>query len=186
MDDNSILDSDLLSNSDSDKIHVDLIDTTKFIILCFLTLGIYSIWWMYKSWKHFKEKDMLDIIPAARAIFSILFAYSLFERIQVYAHSNGYNKSYSSGLLFVGYLISSILTNAIPDDLWQFIIVMTVIAICFLILPFKALNYAIMNSDYYHGVYQKGFNARQWVLIGIGLVFTLLIIAGSLLPEEDF
>lgn len=58
-----------------------LLNLNQFILLSVLSLGLYNIWWMFKTWRFFLQKDQLDIQPAFRAIFSIFFLYGLFERI---------------------------------------------------------------------------------------------------------
>lgn len=111
-----ILDLNITDESNS-KTEIELVDGTKVLILSLVSFGLYGIWWIYKSWRFFKEKDGLDIMPAARAIFSIFFLYSLFENIQTYARSNGYKKSYSSGTLFAGQIIFG-LASRLPAPFW--------------------------------------------------------------------
>jgi len=36
-----------------------------FIFLSIITLGLYSVWWIYKAWRFFQQKEMIDIMPAA-------------------------------------------------------------------------------------------------------------------------
>ena len=72
MKDENILDSDVRSEA-SDLEPQYVISQSKFVVLSFLTLGLYGVWWMFKSWKFFKEYEKEDIMPAARAIFSIIF-----------------------------------------------------------------------------------------------------------------
>ena len=74
----------------------ELVSVNNFIILFFLTMGLYGAWWMYKAWRYFKKIDNSDIMPAMRTIFSIFYLYGLMQRIQEFAHSKGYNQSYSS------------------------------------------------------------------------------------------
>jgi len=64
-----------ISNSDSDnnKIEIELINVPKFILLHVLSGGLYGLWWIYKSWKFFKVKEASDIWPIPRAIFSFFF-----------------------------------------------------------------------------------------------------------------
>jgi hypothetical protein len=167
-------------NLDDNKESVELIGVNKFIILYFLSLGLYGPWWMYKSWNFFKVKDGLDIIPAARAIFAIFFTFQLFERILNFAKSNGYTNSYSSGGLFLMFVVLNLLAR-LPDPFW----VISLLAFVCLIQPLKALNYAILNSNNYRGIESDGFNSRQIViLIGGGLLW-LLIIIGLLVNPED-
>jgi hypothetical protein len=156
----------------SHKTEIELVDFGKFIILFVVTLGLYGIWWMYKTWRFFKEKDDLDIMPAARAIFSIFFTYSLFDDIKNYAKTVGYTGDYSSGLLFVGYLILSLLGN-LPAPFF----VVSVFSFIFFMKPVNALNFAIDHSPGYSAK-RGAFNTRQIILIIVGGLFWLLMLIG--------
>ncbi|HFA49546.1 MAG TPA: hypothetical protein ENJ95_11080 [Bacteroidetes bacterium] len=179
MEANQILDVDF--DSDPDKEDIELVGVNKFILLSILSLGLYGMWWMYKSWKFFKEKDLLDIMPAGRAIFAIFFTYSLFEKIQDYAKSNGYTKSYSSVGLFVMFILLNFMAR-LPPPFW----LVSLFSFLFLIQPSNALNYAIKNSNDYNGIERKEFNTRQIVIVVIGGLFWLLMIAGLLMPPVGY
>lgn len=176
MNSEEILDSDL--NFKSDQKSIELVNTTKFTVLCLTSFGLYVAWWMYKSWRFFKEKDKLDIMPVGRSIFGILFAHSLFEKILKYSKGNGYSKSYSCGALFTGFLIFS-LSSKLPQPFW----LISLLSFIFVIPPVQALNYAITNSDNYTGVDTSRYNNRQVLLIVAGLLFTGLVLFSLTLPE---
>ncbi len=174
---NLILDEDF--NSDFDKKKIELISLNKFIILNFLTLGLYGIWWMYKAWRFFKERDGSDIMPVARTIFAIFYTYELFERILSYAKSNGHTEKYSSGGLFALFFVLNF-SARLPDP-YGFI---SILAFTALIQPFNALNFAIANSTKFNGIEQVGFNTRQIILIVIGGILWALMLLGYFLPDE--
>ena len=179
MESNQILDLNITDESSSGKIDIELVDGTKVLILSLVSFGLYGIWWIYKSWRFFKEKDGLDIMPIARAIFSIFFLYSLFENIQHYARSNGYQKTYSSGALFAGQLIFS-LASRLPEPYW----LVSIISSFFILAPAKALNFAIGNSEQYNATTVSGFNGRQIAVLVIGGIFWMLVLAGLFLAPE--
>ena len=178
MESNQILDLNITDETNS-KIEIELVDGTKVLILSILSFGLYGIWWIYKSWRFFKEKDGLDIMPAARAIFSIFFLYSLFENIQQYARFNGYQKSYSSGALFAGQIIFSI-ASRLPEPYW----LISVVSSFFLLAPANALNFAIENSEQYKATTVSGFNGRQIAVLVIGGILWMLVLAGLFLAPE--
>jgi hypothetical protein len=179
MESHQILDLNITDESNS-KIEIELVDGTKVLILSIVSFGLYGIWWIYKSWRFFKEKDGLDIMPAARAIFSIFFLYSLFENIQHYARSNGYEKSYSSGALFAGQLVFS-LASRLPEPYW----LISVVSSFFILAPANALNFAITNSGQYNATTISGFNGRQIAVLVIGGIFWILVLAGLFLAPES-
>ncbi len=179
METNVALDSELLE--DNGKIEIELIDFPKFVLLYFLSFGLYGVWWMYTSWRLFKEKESLDIMPAARAIFSIFFLYSLFEKIQNFAKSNGWLKSYSSGALFAGFVIVSILSR-LPDPFW----LVALMAFIFFIQPVTAFNFAIENSSRYKAKNTGGLTGGQIAIAIIGGILWIVILLGLFYNPEEY
>lgn len=146
-----------------------IISINKFMLLCFLTMGLYQIWWMFKAWRFFMQKDKLDIMPAFRAVFYIFFLYSLFKKINNYAKQQGYTENFSSGWMFIGFIFFSVLTKLPePYDL------ITVLNFIFLILAFKALNFAKQQSNQFVVIEQKKFSKAQMVLIVFFSIFWCL------------
>lgn len=150
-----------------------IISLNKFILLSVISLGIYQIWWVYKEWRFFKQKKKSDIMPAARAIFSIFFLTSLFSRILAFAKEKGYDENYSSVALFIGVIIGN-LTSRLPEPFW----LISIFGFVFFIPPFKALNYAKQNSENFRVTEQTAFSGRQIALIAIGVIFWGLVILG--------
>ena len=160
MDDYELLDSEF-----GDRKKLELLSTNNFVILFFLTMGLYGAWWMYKTWRFFKERENLDVMPAMRAIFYIFFLFQLLERIQHFAHSKGYQKSYPSLGLYVGFVVLNLM-GQFPDPMW----VLATLAFLFLIPPFQAFNYALEHSDEFNAHENEGFNQRQIMLVFLGVV----------------
>jgi hypothetical protein len=169
---NAVLDSNF--NEDLIKKRVELISVNKFLILFMLSFGLYSIWWMYKVWKFFKEKDSLDIMPFWRGFFSIIFAYSLFDTILKYAWTNGYAKSYQSFTLFIGYVLTSVVSNFLPDPYW----LTGFLSSFFFISPIEAFNFSIENSDRHEATISESFNGRQIVILVVGIAMWILVLIG--------
>lgn len=150
-----------------------IISVDKFVILCILTLGLYEIWWSYKAWRFFKQKEKSDIMPVARVIFGIIFIIPLLNRIKEFAGVNGYGKDYPSVLLFIGYIMFNMLSK-LPDPYW----LVSLFAFVFMIPPFKAFNYARQHSTECRVIEQTSFNGKQLGLIIVGLLFWGLLILG--------
>lgn len=149
----------------------EIISVQKFVLLIILTLGLYEVWWIYKTWRFFKRKDGLDVTPVLRAIFSIFFVSGLFERILNYAKWKGYSGDYSSAAFAAGFIILQLL-SWLPDPYGY----VSFFAFVFLITPFKVLNYAKQHDPALTVVELESFNRRQMVLLAIGGLFWLLII----------
>ena len=155
-----------------------IISVNKFILLSIFSFSLYQIWWIYKSWKFFQQKERLDIMPAVRAIFSILFLSSLFRRINEFALEKNYQRTFYPTLLFFGYVFCNILAY-LPDPYWLVSIFLTVIC---LIPPFKALNFAKSNSSDIRVEEQLRFSGRQIAIFVIGSIFWMLVLLGLLYP----
>ena len=162
-----------LPNNDESKPEYEIVGLYKFFLLSILSLGLYQLWWTYKAWKFFKEKESLDVSPVARAIFAIFFFHSLFEKIKTYANVYGYGASYTSGLLVAAIFILNILSR-LPDPFWM----LSVASVFCFIPPVSALNYAVQNSKEYAVVINNGLNYRQLALVIVGAIFWILIIIG--------
>jgi hypothetical protein len=155
-----------------------IIHLNKFIILCIISFGLYSIWWIYKAWRFYQQKENLDIMPAARAIFSIFFLTSLFNKILSFAKEKGYGENFSSIGLFIGFIIGNLLAE-LPDPFW----LISILSFVFLIPPFKALNYAKQNSREFLVTEQTSFSGRQIGLIVVGIIFWGLVLLGMTMED---
>lgn len=179
MDSNEILDVDI-EHSGSSHEQVFLISANKFAILSFVSFGIYTIWWMYTTWKFYNEKDNMNIHPALRAIFSIFFIYSLMEKIQEHALHEDIKDSFSSGLLFVFYLILSFLGN-LPDPFW-----LISLLIFLPVLPaFNLFNKILLKSSEINATERVGFDGPQWAVLIIGILWVVLVLLGLIASDED-
>ena len=166
-----ILDGSDLRNDDVEE--QKIINLNKFIFLSIISFGAYEIWWIYKAWRFYQQKEQLDIIPPARAIFSIFFLNSLLNKILNFAKEKGYDGSYSSTFLFIGFIFGNLLAR-LPDPFW----LISTLSFVFIIPPFKALNYAKQNSTDLIVVEQTSYNGRQVILIVIGALLWVSVIVG--------
>lgn len=148
-----------------------ILNLKQYIILSILTMGLYQIWWTFKTWRFFMQKENLNIMPAARAIFIILFLYPLFEKIQVYAKLQGYSKTFSSGWMFACFFAASLLSR-LPDPYW----LISIFGFVFTIPAFEALNFAMRKSNQFNVVEQEKFSTAQRIVIVLFSLFWLLII----------
>jgi len=158
---------------------LELLSAQKFILLSVLSLGLYELWWIYKSWSFFRSKDNLDIMPAARTIFAIFFLNSLFDRIQDFSRTKGYTKTFSSIDYFIGFIGLNFAGN-LPDPYW----IVSFLSMFFLIPALESLNYGIKNSGDYTVIENGKYNNRQIGLIIVGSLLWILILIGMFLPVE--
>jgi hypothetical protein len=106
--------SESVFSADSSLETQEIISLNKFVILSILSFGFYPFWWTYKAWRFFRDEQNLDIMPAARTLFGIIFLYSLFNKTLLFARNNGYTKSYTSILLHAAFVVL-ILLSYLPE-----------------------------------------------------------------------
>ena len=168
----------------NEKIHsspqeINLLSTNKFIFLCIISFGLYEIWWIYKTWKFFNDKDELDINPALRSIFSIFFLGGLFKKINNYSIQNGNPLTFSSTLNYIGYFVLNIFTQYLPDPYWLF----SFFTILFLIPAFNSLNYGLKRDPAFKYKEESNYSTRQVVLVTLGSIFWILVLLGLSYPQ---
>ncbi len=57
------------------------IPIVRLIVLSIISFGIYEVYWLYKNWNYFKERDSLNIYPFWRGVFGFFFCHSLLRKI---------------------------------------------------------------------------------------------------------
>ncbi|GAA4352800.1 hypothetical protein GCM10023185_12810 [Hymenobacter saemangeumensis] len=156
-----------------------LVSPGKFIALCLFTLGLYGLWWQYKTWRFFKQWQQTDTWPAARAIFSLFTLNELLKTINQFAcHSGGYTPIPNPGGLVTGYVIVSLLSR-LPDPLW----LASLGAFGFLVPGYRAFRDAMLQAPAYGGYDQDYFNTRQLILMSVCFVCWSLLIIGLTMGE---
>ena len=157
----------------------EIISLNNFLILNFVTLGLYEIWWIYKAWRFFAQKDRLDIMPAVRAITNIFFLYSLLRRIYDYGKAHGYAGEFSPVLFYIGFILVNFLgVLPAPFNL------LSLLGMIFFIQPFNALNTAKINDKKIRVKIQYGFNGRQIFLLIFGVLIWTAFIGGTVAGLE--
>lgn len=97
---------------------VYVVAPTKFMILAFSTMGMYSLYWFYKNWSLQRRAYGLNIWPAPRAIFAVFFTHQLFRAIDTQAHERGYAPGWNASgqaTLYVGLAVASQITSRFSE-----------------------------------------------------------------------
>ncbi|MBO2010231.1 hypothetical protein [Hymenobacter negativus] len=156
-----------------------LISPNKFLVLCLLSLGLYGLWWQYKTWRFFRQWQQTDTWPVMRALFSLFTFHDLLKTINQFARSTGgYTPIANPGGLASGYVVLSLLTR-LPDPLW----LVSLGAIGFLVPAFRAFRDAMLQAPAYGGSHQPHFSARQLIALSAGLVGWSLVFVGLMQPD---
>ncbi|MDO7849083.1 hypothetical protein Q5H92_22155 [Hymenobacter sp. M29] len=155
-----------------------LVSPTKFLILCLITLGLYGVWWQYKTWRFFRQWQNSDTWPVMRALFSLFTFHELLATINQFArHTGGYTPMPNTTGLVAGYVILNLLSR-LPDPFW----LIHLGAVGFLMPPYRAFRDAMLEAPVYGGFHQANFSTRQVVLLAAGIAFWGLVITGLNTP----
>ena len=168
-DNNAQNDPPILPNIASDVEPQYIISLTKFVILGIFSFGWYPIWWSYKAWRFFNQKDKLKINPAL--ITGILFLYPLFKYITYFANTKGIKANYLASLLCLCYILSAFLAR-FAEEFWF----LSFFDFLFFIPAFLALNQAKQYSKEFVVEKQLGFSKGQKFILVIGSLCLLMII----------
>lgn len=152
-----------------------LIKESKFLLLSILTFGLYPVWWVYKTWVFFIQKERSDANPAIRVVFNIFFLLPLLNRIQKFARQKGYQGNSYPVSSFILITVTSFCSLFPPP-----FFLICILTCVFLLPAVKALNYAIQQSPEILFYEDEGLRTRQLVLVVIGSIFWVFVVIGSI------
>lgn len=156
-----------------------LVSSTKFIVLCVFSGGLYGVWWQYKTWRFFKQWQQTDTWPVLRAIFSLFTVNELLKTINQFAYSTGeYTPLPNPTGLAAGYIVLNLL-GRLPSPFW----IISLGASGFLVPGYRAFRDAMLAAPAYGGRSQEHFSAKQIVGLSLGGVCWSLVIVGLLTGE---
>jgi len=163
------------SPNDQHAISIEVPNENQFILLCVLTLGLYAVWWMYKTWRFFDEREPVNLYPILRAVLALFFLYSLFQRIRQYALDREQAVAFQPVVQYLAYIALS-LTGYLPEPYF-----LVALAAYLMLLPGYRTLYAAMNAEPHFRIrYQEQYSQRQLALVFVGGFFWLLMIIGLL------
>lgn len=163
----------------------------KLITLYILSFGLYGIYWFYKNWKLQQSKIDKKIFPVLRAVFSIFFTHSLFNRINNSAGNLPQKHRFNANILatiFVGAIIFSniidpvSLNTSLLEDLPSSGIFITSLIIFLLsAYPLVVVQATVnrINNDML-GYLNHKYSLWNYLLIVLGALFWLMLALGLL------
>lgn len=87
----------------------------KFSVLWVTTLGLYTVWWCWRSWAWVRERDAQPIRPFWRGVLFKLWLYPLLADI---ARAAGRQPGFREAALFVAFLLLVVGAEFLPDPWW--------------------------------------------------------------------
>lgn len=168
-----------------------VVESGKFLILFFGTLGFYGLYWFWKHWASQRDRHRLDVWPVPRAIFSIFFAHALNRRITQRLAQREIAYAWSPGGWATLYVVATILSR-IFDRLtilgigWPTTDILALAAMVPVgVSLLQAQHAANMACDDPEGSGNERLTAANyvWLLVG-GLVWVLALFGLTISPEE--
>jgi hypothetical protein len=157
----------------------------KVALLSIATLGIYHLYWFYKQWDRRKMYGE-DVIPVLRAIFGVLFAYSLFQSV-----NRDIERNAEPGVSFAGLALEPLNAGGLAlgyfflNMLWRFTDLVSLAGL-FAFVPLMVVQKRInkLHADLgYDPAEGFSYSAGTIAMLVIGGLFWLLIIVGLLMPQ---
>lgn len=161
-----------------------VVSQRKFLILFFATFSLYSVYWFYQNFKLNKQFLKNSDWPLPRTFFSIFFAHGLFEAIDLHIKNKGLQYEWNWRQLANSYVLIVIVGRVLDrlsgkgEDIS--LIDMVVLLSLFLVGGVlcqvqRAINVACLSAS---DDPNNALTAANWIWIGIGGVFWLLILIG--------
>lgn len=88
-----------------------VVESGKFLMLYFGTLGFYHVYWFWKHWALQRDRHRLDLWPIPRALFNIFFAHALNARIAQRLAQRETTYVWSPGLWATVYVVCTIVSR---------------------------------------------------------------------------
>lgn len=161
-----------------------VVSGTKFLVLFFMTLGMYQLYWFYQHWAHYRRYHAAKMWPVARAVFSIFFTHALTREIDASLARSELRHQWSPALLATGFVIFSIL-NTVCDRLsaqdigspyTDVIGLSCLLPLAGFLLPIqRAANLACQQPQ---GESNQAFTWANWLWIALGAMLWLLVLVG--------
>lgn len=162
------------------------VSVPKFIVMSLCTLGLYHVYWAYKSWVRIRDESGEDLMPWARAFFIGIFNFSLFDRIQSHAAQAEVPTGWNPVVLGAGVLIFGAISR-LPHG-WGMLSLLSFIPYIPIVATIAKINEKLVP------VTTESPNRRLtavnivWVVIG-GIIVVLAIVgsvgeASGVLPSN--
>jgi hypothetical protein len=163
----------------------------KLITLYILSFGLYGIYWFYKNWKLQQPKMDKKILPVMRAIFSIFFTHSLFNRINKSAEhleeKHKFNANLLATLFVAAIIIGNILdrvtmsTGILEGLSSNTVIISSLIIFMISVYPMAVVQATVnrINNDML-GYLNHKYSVWNYLLIALGVIAWLMLAMGLL------
>lgn len=178
----------LLDTSTSAQFYV--VSKKKFFALFLSTLGVYSAYWFWKQWSVIKKSTGEKMWPIARTLFTIFFAYPLFEQIESAANEVlGIKRTRLRlfALIYIGAIIGFRIIDRISVLAIVYLSALMFLTGLLSFCAWQAQEQANIASKDDKGLNNSCFTALNyfWMILGV-IVWSLIILGTLISPFEEF
>lgn len=92
-----------------------VVSPAKFMVLYYLTLGIYGVYWFYRNWNQWRLASGERVLPVIRAVFVIFFVAGLLDRIRGRMDAQGIRHEWNHRAHAAGIIILMVLTTVLQQ-----------------------------------------------------------------------
>lgn len=179
-------DTDTVTDGSESELEYFPVSEGKLMTLYIFSFGLYGVYWFYKNWKLQQPTMDKKIFPLLRAIFSIFFTHSLFNRINRSAEHLEQKHKFNANLLatffvvavVVGNLLDRIAVNiSLLENLSDNTLIITSLIIFLLsAYPLAAVQATVnrINNDIL-GYLNYKYSLWNYLLIATGAIFWALV-----------
>lgn len=168
----------LRENSLKDKalLFSDYQSVKHFCLLCIFSFGVYPFFWFFKHWQYLRDENKRDINPSYRTVFTLFYGYALFTEFETLAIEQGYKKKLPLFILFVLYLLFTLLISIKGNPLMLCIL----FSFIFLIPVHRMINFYYINVQGNLPIRKKLSKGEKQFLLIFWLYIITTIILGLL------
>lgn len=167
-----------------------VVSKKKFYTLFIATFSLYGIYWAWQQWSDWRQASGDKIWPVVRAIFSIFFTHSLFNKIENRANLVEGHSSKSLNLYATLYVIGVLSFNFMDNIsmIGVVYIAITIVSVGLLAyVVWQGQNEANIASLDSEGTSNSSFTVANYIWIALGAIVWIVILAGvAMAPFEEF
>ena len=152
-----------------------VLPTWQFILLTFVTFGIYELVWFYRNWKLLKEVGSLKISPFWRAFFAPFYAGSIAGQLQKFLKEKNSPCDYSPTIIGISYFIIMILWR-LPDPFW----LVSFLSFVPMLPLVNSMNTYWQKEE--QGLPVEKFTWWQMILVVLGALLVIFAAIGAFMP----
>ncbi|MCO1332714.1 hypothetical protein MO867_00045 [Microbulbifer sp. OS29] len=162
-----------------------VVSPIKFWVMSLGTMGLYSVYWIYRHWAEYRRASGEDMWPVMRAIFSIFFTHSLFSKIQSRLEETEIDYRWSPGLWATFYVIFTIVGSIVDrvsyySDEISLVDMVSILLLLLTVWPlYQGQKAANMASGDVSGQINSRFTPWNFIWLAIGALLWGFVIFGA-------